>query len=100
MNFGGIVVTLRKEQETSQDAFAGMIGVHVTNLSKYECNEVVPSVGILHNIADILDVSLDYLKVKIDVQMDKDILSFPKDKQEHILFAFGSMIKATKLENI
>jgi len=32
--------------------------------------------------------------------MDKDILSFPKDKQEHILFAFGSMIKATKLENI
>jgi len=32
--------------------------------------------------------------------MDKDILSFPKDKQEHILFALDSMIKATKLENI
>ena len=30
----------------------------------------------------------------------KDILSFPKQKQEHILFAPDSMIKATKLESI
>jgi len=30
----------------------------------------------------------------------KDILSFPEDKQEHILFAIDSMIKATKLERL
>ena len=30
----------------------------------------------------------------------KDIVSFPKEKQEHILFAIDSMIKATKLESL
>jgi hypothetical protein len=30
----------------------------------------------------------------------KDILSFSKEKQEHILFAIDSMIKATKLESL
>ncbi len=34
------------------------------------------------------------------LQPSKDILSFPKDKQEHILFAIDSMIKATKLKRL
>lgn len=30
----------------------------------------------------------------------KDILNFPKDKQEHIIYAIDSMIKATKLDSL
>jgi len=61
MNFGGIVVTLRKEQGTSQEAFAGMIGVHVTNLSKYERNKSMPSLEIAEYMATELNMSLDEL---------------------------------------
>lgn len=35
--------------------------------------QVLPSIEIARNIADILDVSLDYLTGKTDVEMDKDI---------------------------
>ena len=36
-----------------------------------EHNEVLPSIEIARKIADILDVSLDYLTGKTDVEMDK-----------------------------
>jgi len=64
MNFGSIVVTLRKEQGISQADLADKLIIHKNVYSRYERNEVVTSVEIAHNIADILDVSLDYLKVK------------------------------------
>jgi len=61
MNYGGIVVTLRKEQGISQEVFAGMIDVHVTNLSKYERNKSMPSLEIAEKIATALNMSLDEL---------------------------------------
>jgi transcriptional regulator with XRE-family HTH domain len=44
-------------------------------LGRYERNEVYPSIDIARKIADILDVSLDYLTGKEDVQIDKDTSS-------------------------
>ena len=73
MDFGSIVVTLRKGQNISQTDFADKLGIHKNVLGRYERNEVIPSVEIARNIADILDVSLDYLTGKTDVEMDKDI---------------------------
>lgn len=73
MDFGSIVVELRKEQKISQTELASLLGVHKNVLGRYERNEVLPSIEIARKIADILDVSLDYLTGKVDVQMDKDI---------------------------
>ncbi len=39
----------------------GKIGVHVTNLSKYERNISVPSLEIAEKMADALEMSLDEL---------------------------------------
>lgn len=42
-------------------------------MGRYERNEVSPSVEIAQKIADILDISLDYLIGKVNIKMDKDI---------------------------
>lgn len=73
MKFGTIVVELRKEQSISQTDLADKLGIYKNVLGRYERNEVIPSVEIARNIADILDVSLDFLTGKTDVEMDKEI---------------------------
>ena len=55
----------------AQTALANQPGIHKNVLGRYEYNEVQPSIEIARKIADILDVSLDYLIGKVDVEMDK-----------------------------
>ena len=60
-NFGNNLKQNRLNKSLSQEAFAAKIGVHVTNLSKYERSKSVPSLEIAQKMAAILDVSLDEL---------------------------------------
>ena len=58
-NFGGNLKRFRTEKGFSQEAFAAKIGVHVTNLSKYERNISIPSLEIAEKMASALEMSLD-----------------------------------------
>ncbi|MCR9228096.1 MAG: helix-turn-helix domain-containing protein [Flavobacteriaceae bacterium] len=60
-DFGSILKDLRNKRGFSQEAFAKEIGVHVTNLSKYERNISVPSLEVAKRMAETLGVSLDRL---------------------------------------
>ncbi len=60
-NFGVNLKRFRTEKGFSQEAFAAEIGVHVTNLSKYERNKSIPSLEIAEKMANVLDISLDQL---------------------------------------
>lgn len=73
MDFGSIVVDLRKQKKISQTDLANQLGIHKNVLGRYERGEVLPSIDIARKIADLLDVSLDYLTGKVDIEMDKDI---------------------------
>ena len=91
MNFGSIVVELRKKQGISQTDLASQLSIHKNVLGRYERNEVLPSVEIARKIADILDVSLDYLTGKVDVEMDKstrkrilEFFKFAEDDKFHL----------------
>ena len=78
-NFGAILKNLRSNKGFSQDAFAKEIGVHVTNLSKYERNISIPSLEIAKRMAEVLEVSLDRLvhgeNKAQDVLEDIDLLT-------------------------
>ncbi len=52
MDFGSIVVELRKEKGISQTELADKLGIHKNVLGRYEGNEVLPSLEIARNIAD------------------------------------------------
>ena len=60
-NFGKNLKQFRSEKGFSQEAFASEIGVHVTNLSKYERSKSIPSLEIAEKMASVLDISLDEL---------------------------------------
>ena len=87
-NFGANLKRFRAEKGFSQEAFASKIGVHVTNLSKYERNKSVPSLEIAEKMASVLEMSLDELvygeqneKAKITIA-DNELLSlFNKTQQ-------------------
>jgi transcriptional regulator with XRE-family HTH domain len=58
-DFGKRIKELRTAKNFSQEAFAQMIGVHVTHLSRYERGKSVPSLEVAEKIASTLDISLD-----------------------------------------
>lgn len=60
-NFGKNLKELRSEKGFSQETFAAKIGIHVTNLSKYERNISIPSLEIAEKMAKVLSISLDQL---------------------------------------
>lgn len=55
MDFGTIVADLRKKNITTD--LANRLSIHKNVLDRYERNEVLPSIDIVREIADILEVS-------------------------------------------
>ena len=107
MEFGSTVVQLRKEQGISQTNLATQIGIHKNVLGRYERNEVLPSIEIALKIANVLDVSLDYLVGKIDVEMDKttrkrilEVSKFDEDDRLHIFSVIDAFIAKRKIQSI
>lgn len=107
MNFGSIVVELRKQKKISQTELATQLGIHKNVLGRYERNEVMPSIDIARKIADILDVSLDYLTGKTDVEMDKDIQKrilevskFDQEDRQNIFSVIDAFIAKRKIQSI
>jgi transcriptional regulator with XRE-family HTH domain len=107
MDFGSIVVELRKQKKISQTDLAAKLGIHKNVLGRYERNEVLPSIEIARKIADILDVSLDYLTGKTDVEMDKaiqkrilEVSKFEDDDRQHIFSVIDAFVAKRKIQSI
>ena len=74
---------------------------------RYERNEVIPSIKIARNITDILDVSLDFLVGKVDVEMDKttrkrilEVSKFDEADQHHIFSVIDAFVAKWKIQSI
>ncbi|MFK7756237.1 MAG: helix-turn-helix domain-containing protein [Flavobacteriales bacterium] len=107
MDFGKTVVELRKSQGISQTELASKIGIHKNVLGRYERNEVIPSVEIAWKIAETLDVSLDFLTGKADVQLDKvmqkrilEVSKFEDIDREHIFSVIDAFIAKRKIQQL
>lgn len=61
LKIGEKIAQLRKTKSWSQFDLAKAIEASREAIGKYERNEVIPSVEVAKKIADIFDVSLDYL---------------------------------------
>ena len=109
-SFGSRLRECRKQKGLSQNELAGILNTNHSVIGKYERDDVKPSIDAVKRLAEVLDTTVAYLlgeagtdELFKDPEMlkrFKDILSFPRQKQEHILFALDSMIKATKLESL
>ncbi len=61
MSLGEKIRKLRNEKGLSQEKFGQQTGIHPNHVGKYEANKTVPSADKLRKIAEVLEVSADYL---------------------------------------
>ncbi len=61
MDFPNRLATLRKAQSLTQQALADSVGVHVTQLRRYEAGTSQPTLDVLRKLAVTLRVSADLL---------------------------------------
>jgi transcriptional regulator with XRE-family HTH domain len=64
MEIGNCIKRLRQQRDWSQAQFGKKLKVHQKQISKYERGITIPSVEVLIRIAQVFDVSLDYLVFK------------------------------------
>jgi len=61
MDFGNRLKIIREEKNIKREDLASKIGTSAAIIGRYERNERTPSIDIAKNIAEALDISLDYL---------------------------------------
>jgi transcriptional regulator with XRE-family HTH domain len=71
MSFGDNMMLLRKKKKLSQAALGKIIGTSGDVVGRYEREDIKPSIDVVSNISDALEVSIDYLIGKTNLQMDK-----------------------------
>ena len=61
MDFPGKLIALRQERQLTQQALADQVGVHVTQLRRYEAGTSQPTLDVLKKLVVALRVSADVL---------------------------------------
>lgn len=83
---------IRKKKGLSQAALGKAIGTSGDVIGRYERGDIKPSIEVVAKIADALEVSVDYLIGKTDLQLDKDavqrlidISKLPAENKNYVL---------------
>ena len=111
MDFKDRLKELRVKKGISQNELARDIGVHVTNISRYERGENRPTSDVLAKLASSLDVTADYLmdgslndKAQSTIS-DKELLSqfqrlekLPKEKKAVVKELIEAFLLKTDLQ--
>jgi len=107
MTLGQHITKLRKQKKLSQNDLGKKMGTSGDIIGRYERDEVKPSIEVASKIADILEVSLDFLIGKVPVEVDKqllkriiDIQQMDSKDKDHILYTLDALIKSVKLKAI
>jgi transcriptional regulator with XRE-family HTH domain len=97
---------LRKEKGWSQTELAKKLNTSVSVISRYERDEMTPSIEAAKKLADLLNSTVGYLLGETDesnifkdpdmLRRFNDIKSFAENEKEQILFTLDAMIHEIK----
>ena len=103
MSFGQKTATLRKQKGLSQADLAAKVGTIGVTIGRYERDEIKPSIDVAAKIADVLEVSLDYLVGSADELLDKALASkvlqiqkLPQEPQAHVMALLDAFLRDFK----
>lgn len=103
MTLGEHITKLRKRKEFSQAELGKAVGTSGDIIGKYERDEVKPSIEVVVKIADVLEVSIDFLVGKTSVELDKplikrlqDIQKLNEEDKKHLFFTVDAMLRDAK----
>ncbi|WP_323028353.1 helix-turn-helix domain-containing protein [Gelidibacter japonicus] len=74
MTLGQHIIKPRKQKKLSQNDLGKEIGTSGDIIGRYERDEVKPSIEVVSKIADMLEVSLDFLVGKTALELDNNVL--------------------------
>jgi len=107
ISFGKRLTEVRKDKKMSQDEVGKLVGVHGAVIGRYERDEVKPSIEMATQLAEALEVSLDYLVGSTDILLEKsivnrvlDIQKLKENDKQHVFALLDAFIKQTKLQSI
>lgn len=75
--FGELLAELRLDKRMTQKDLAGKLHVSVGTISNYENGVHLPDVAKLINLADIFEVTTDYLLGRCEYRFSPDVFSEP-----------------------
>ncbi|MCB0516485.1 MAG: helix-turn-helix transcriptional regulator [Chitinophagales bacterium] len=106
-SFGKRLTEVRKNKKMSQDELGKRVGVHGAVIGRYERDEVKPSIEMATQLAQALEVSLDYLVGSTDVLLEKsivkrvlDIQKLEESEKQHVFALLDAFLKQAKLQAI
>lgn len=92
MNLGDNMMLLRKKKGLSQADLGKKIGTSGDVVGRYERGDIKPSIDVVEKIADVLDVSIDYLIGKTKMELDsqavkrlEDISNLPDENKNFLI---------------
>jgi len=100
MSFSKRFIQLRKERKLTQQQMADTVGIHITQVKRYEAGQAQPSVELLKKIATAFNVTTDWLifsederELPNDLQLKFEAVSqMSKDDQQVIQSMIDGMI--------
>lgn len=106
MNIGAQIARLRKEKGWSQNDLAEAVGASREIIGRYERGDAVPSVEMAKNIADVFEVTLDYLVGEGQLAaFDKrtlrrlaEIEQLPEAQREKLFYLIDAVIRDAKTQ--
>lgn len=107
MSFGKRLAEARKKKGLSQQDIANELNTKSPVIGRYERDEMKPSIETAAKIAEMLDVSLDFLVGNSDQELDKatrkrilEISNFPDKDKEHVYAVLDAFIAKVKVQQI
>lgn len=106
MTLGQQITALRKKKKLSQGELGKRVETSGDIIGRYERDEVKPSIEVVIRMADALEVSLDYLVGKTDLEIDKSVLNrirevaaLPEEDKKQVFLVLDALIRDYKARN-
>jgi transcriptional regulator with XRE-family HTH domain len=107
MTLGEHIISLRKKKGISQADLGKAIGTSGDIIGRYERDEVKPSIEVVIKIASTLEVSIDFLVGKTNVELDnntvkriQDIQKLDSDDKAHVFALLDAFIQSQKAKKV
>ena len=106
LSFGKKIAALRKEKKLSQTELAKLFNTSISVISRYERDEINPSIEAAKKLAVLLDTSVGYLLGETEeddllkdpamIQRLKDINNFSDQEKQQVFFTLDAVIREIK----
>ncbi len=106
ISFGKKIAMLRKEKGINQGELAAKLTTSVSVISRYERDEMLPSIEVAKKLAAILDTTVGYLLGESEdnqlfknpkiLQRLRDIQNLSENEQQHIFITLDALIRDFK----